>query len=415
MQSNLKKILLVIRYELTTLFSRRSYLLMVFLMPIISSLVYSGAALINRGIAPEGVTDFFGGVAQGDIQAIVDQSGIIQEVPKSLQSNLKLINSEQEGQDLISSNEISEYFIISEDYLESGNILFVQKDYNFLATQNDIGAIEELISWNLFSDKQMAERYTQPMNTTLIYTREQTAKDFGDSQNFWLPYSLMMLFYLLIIGASSMMLNSITKEKQNRVIEVLLTSLSTNEMLIGKTIALGIAGLFQTIVWIGTGYTLLNMAGQQFSLPETLALPPSILIWGIIFFILGYALYSSLMAGLGALVPNPKEGSQATLVVIFPLIIPLFFSNMVATAPNAPIFIFFSLFPFTSPISMVSRMSAAAIPAWQIALSILFLVLTIILTMRTVARIFRAQALLSGKPFNVKVYIRAFFKNETEA
>ncbi len=412
MQNNIRKILLVIRYELTTLFSRRSYLLMVFLMPIISSLVYSGAALINRGIAPEGVTDFFGASIQVKYQAVVDQSGIIQDIPEYLQPTLKLISSKHEGQDLISKGEISEYFIISADYLESGDILFVQKDYNFLATQNDTDAIEDLISWNLFSDKSIAERYTQPMNINLIYTREQTAKDFGGSQNFWLPYTLMMLFYLLIIGASSMMLNSITHEKQNRVIEVLLTSMSTNEMLIGKTIALGIAGLFQTIVWIGTGYTLLNLAGQQFSIPESLMLSPSILVWGLVFFALGYALYSSLMAGLGALVPSPKEGSQATLVVIFPLIIPLFFSNMVATAPNAPIFIFFSLFPFTSPISMVSRMSAAAIPGWQLALSILLLVLAVFLTMRTVARIFRAQALLSGKPFNVNVYIRAFLNSK---
>jgi ABC-2 type transport system permease protein len=140
-----------------------------------------------------------------------------------------------------------------------------------------------------------------------------------------------------------MMLNSITFEKQNRVIEMLLTSISTNEMLIGKTIGLGLAGLFQTIVWTVSGYLLLYLSGQQFALPGSFMLSPSILLWGLVFFVLGYALYSSLMAGLGALVPNPKEGSQATLVVIFPLIIPLFFSNLVASTPNAPLFVFFSI------------------------------------------------------------------------
>ena len=95
-------------------------------------------------------------------------------------------------------------------------------------------------------------------------------------------------------------------------------------------------------------------------------------------------------------------------MVIFPLIIPLFFSNLVATAPNAPIFVFFSLFPLTSPISMVSRMSAAAVPAWQVALSIFLLLIAIVYTIRSVARIFRAQALLAGKPFKVLDFVRAF-------
>lgn len=404
----MNKILLIIHYELTTLLSRKSYLVIIFIVPIIGFLVYSGAALLNRGIAPEGVNNFFGAPAQAEAQGMIDHSGLIKEIPADLSEKIIRVNNEAEGQRLVEEGNISAYFIIAEDYLESGNVLFVQRDYNFLATQSETDNIRELITRNLFSDAQLAERYIDPMETEIVYTREQTAKDFGGSQNFWLPYSLMMLFYMLIIGASSMMLNSITHEKQNRVIEILLTSISTNEMLIGKTIALGLAGLLQTIAWIGSGYVLLNLAGRQFAIPDSFTLDPSILIWGIIFFILGYALYSSLMAGLGALVPNPKEGSQATLVVIFPLIIPLFFSNLVATTPNAPIFVFFSLFPLTSPISMISRMSATSIPAWQLALSILLLIIFIILAIRSVARIFRAQALLSGKPFNAKEYFQAF-------
>lgn len=409
---NMNKILLVIRYELTTLLSRKSYLIIIFIVPIIGFLVYSGAVLISQGIAPEGVNDFFGAPAQTEAQGVIDHSGLIKEIPSDLTEKIILLNDKEEGQRLVAEGRISAYFIIAEDYLENGDVLFVQKNYNFLATQSETDVLRELITRNLFSDARLAERYIDPMETEIIYTREQIAKDFGGAQNFWLPYSLMMLFYMLIIGASSLMLNSITHEKQNRVIEILLTSLSTNEMLIGKTIALGLAGLLQTIIWIGSGYTLLNLAGRQFSMPDSFILDPSILVWGIVFFILGYALYSSLMAGLGALVPNPKEGSQATLVVIFPLIIPLFFSNLVATAPNAPLFVFFSLFPLTSPISMISRMSATSIPAWQLVISILLLIISIVLAIRSVARIFRAQSLLSGKPFNAKEYFQAFLIKE---
>lgn len=407
----MNKILLVIRYELSTLFSRKSYLAIVFIVPLIGFLVYSGASLLNRGIAPEGVNDFFSSSGSSETQGVIDLSGLIQEIPADMVDQIVVLKSQDEGQRLINEGELSGYFIISNDYLESGEILFVQKDYNFLATQSETDNIRNLITRNLFSDKGLALRYTDPMEAKIIYTGEQSAKDFG-AQDFWLPYSIMMLFYMLIIGASSLMLNSITHEKQNRVIEILLTSISTTEMLVGKTIALGLAGLFQTVVWLCSGYTLLNLAGQQFSLPESFALSPSLLVWGLIFFVLGYALYSSLMAGLGAMVPNPKEGSQATMVVIFPLIIPLFFSNLVATAPNAPIFVFFSLFPLTSPISMISRMSATSIPAWQLVAAVILLLISIVAVTKAVVHIFRAQALLSGKPFKVKEFIHAFFARE---
>ena len=407
----MNKILLVIRYELSTLFSRKSYLMIVFIVPLIGFLFYGGATLLNRGIAPDGVNDFFssGGISQP--QGVIDQSGLIHEIPANLSDQIITIENEEEGQRLIDEGKLSGYFIIASDYIESGKVLFIQKNYNFLATQSETGSIKDLITYNLFSDKQLALRYTDPMEARIIYTSEQSAKDFS-ADDFWLPYSVMMLFYILIIGASSMMLNSITHEKQNRVIEILLTSISTREMLIGKTIALGLAGLFQTMVWLGSSYTLLNLAGRQFSLPESFSLSPSILVWGLVFFVLGYALYSSLMAGLGAMVPSPKEGSQATMVVIFPLIIPLFFSNLVATAPNAPIFVFFSMFPLTSPISMISRMSAATIPLWQLFTAVILLLVSIVLVTKAVVRIFRAQALLSGKPFRVKAFLQAFFIKE---
>ena len=176
--------------------------------------------------------------------------------------------------------------------------------------------------------------------------------------------------------------------------------------------ALGVIGLLQTLIWLGSSYTLIQLAGQEFALPDSFLLTPDLLMWGILFFLLGYGLYASMMAGLGALVPNPKEGSQATIVVIFPLIIPMFFSNLVATAPNAPIFVFFSIFPLTAPISMVSRMSATVVPVWQIILAIILQIVTTIFIVRGVSRMFRAQTLLSGKPFRLNEYLNAFVQVE---
>jgi ABC-2 type transport system permease protein len=405
------KILKIIQFELVTLLSRRSYRRIVLFVPIIGFLIYSGALLINKGIAPEGVTDLFSQNQTVAQQAIVDHSGLIISIPDDLMNEIYLVNDENSARQLIQDQVISSYFIIDKDYLENGRVDFIQRNYNFLATQAETNNLDAVIAFNLFKNHSASNRYLNPMDLKTITLGESAEKNFGGPNQFWLPYTIMMVFYILIIGASSLMLNSITNEKKNRVIEILLTSISPTEMLIGKTIALGIAGLLQTLVWFSSGFILLNLAGRSFSLSEAYALPPSLFAWGLVFFILGYALYSSLMAGLGALVPNPKEGSQATIVVIFPLIIPLFFSNLVATAPNALIFVILSIFPLTAPVSMISRMSATLIPPWQILLSIGLLIITTYFVVKSVARIFRAQSLLSGKPFNVKDYFRAFIKS----
>jgi ABC-2 type transport system permease protein len=385
--------------------------LIIFLVPLIGFVFYFAASLVNRGIAPDGITDLFTPVNSSAPQGIVDQSGLVVSIPSEIKEKISLVDSEDNARKLISNGKISAFFIIPPDYLESGKVDFIQKNYNFLATNNETEIFRQVITNALFSDASTANRYLRPMEVTTKYLKDLVEKDFGGAENFWLPYTIMMMFYILIIGASSLMLNSITNEKKNRVIEILLTSTSPIEMLVGKTIALGIAGLIQTTVWLGSGFILLNLAGRQFSLPDAYNLPASLLAFGLIFFLLGYGLYSSLMAGLGALVPNPKEGSQATLVVIFPLIIPLFFSSLVATAPNNPLFVFFSLFPLTSPISMVSRMSATAVPEWQVGLSIIILIGAILFTTRAAARFFRAQELLSGKSFKAKDFVKALFHN----
>jgi len=159
-------------------------------------------------------------------------------------------------------------------------------------------------------------------------------RDPGHQLTFFLPYIVTFLFYIVILGSSSMMLNSITNEKSNRVIEILLTSITPMQLLSGKIVALGLVGLLQTIVWSGTGLFILRLSGRSFALPIEFQLPTSILVWGIIFFILGYILYASLMAGVGALVSNLKEASQATTILVIPMVIPLVLLAPVIQNPN---------------------------------------------------------------------------------
>lgn len=399
----------IFRFELITLLRRKSYQRVLFFVPIVGFLFYSGAYIINRSIAPEGSPDLFAETEQSNRQGIVDQSGLIYFIPEEVEEVIFLIPDEKTGREMVMQDSISGFFIIDKNYLENGRVEYVQRDFNFFSTSDDTDILDRVIALNLFADGDKSTRFLSPMTSTIIQLESaQPAPQQSDAV--WLPYSMTILFYMLILGSSSLMLNSITNEKKNRVIEILVTSTSTRDLLIGKMIALGIAGLLQTVLWLGSGTLLLTMAGRA-SLVEQIYVPSfSIMLWGLVYFILGYALYGSFMSGLGALVPNPKEGSQATFFVIFPLFIPLFFSATIASAPNLPFFVILSIFPLTSPVMMIARMSVTAVPVWQITLSIGLLILTTIYVTKAIFRLFRAQTLLSGKPFKITDYFQAIIQ-----
>ena len=113
------------------------------------------------------------------------------------------------------------------------------------------------------------------------------------------------------------------------------------------------------------------------------------------------------LAGLGALVPNLREASQATILVIFPLIIPMMLNSVLINEPNSTISVIMSLFPLTSPIAMMTRLAAGGVPFWQPVLAAILLVITAVWVVRSVARMFRAQTILSGQPFSRKLFINA--------
>ena len=160
---------------------------------------------------------------------------------------------------------------------------------------------------------------------------------------------------------------------------------------------------------MGTGRLLLARGSTVFNLSQAFQLPPSFLFWGLVFFLLGYAVYASLMAGLGALVPNLREATQATILVIFPLIIPIVLLSVLIQNPNSTLAVVLSLFPLTSPVTMMTRLAAGNVPLWQTVLSAVLLALTAVFIVRAVARMFRAQTILSGQTFSPKLFLSTLF------
>jgi ABC-2 type transport system permease protein len=201
----------------------------------------------------------------------------------------------------------------------------------------------------------------------------------------------------------------VTIEKENRMMEILMLSINTKEMMAGKIIGLGIASFLQVSVWVGSMYLIMNFGGQTLNLPQGFSIPPSMAFWSIIFFLLGYAIYASLMAGAGALVPSAKEIASASFLMMLPLMVGYFVAvtPIGQESPHGAISTILSLFPLTTPVMMVMRVTVGGVPTWQLILAVVLMVLTAVVIVRSVARLFRAQILLYGQPFSPRRFLKA--------
>ena len=127
-------------------------------------------------------------------------------------------------------------------------------------------------------DMLFASLVNGPLDVETVSLRPENFQFEQDNPvGYMIPYAVTFLFYMLIMTSASLLMGSISKEKENRMIEILLTSVTPRQLLTGKIIGLGIVGLGQTILWIGTGFTLMNLSGRTFQLPADIGLPVSFL------------------------------------------------------------------------------------------------------------------------------------------
>jgi ABC-2 type transport system permease protein len=218
---------------------------------------------------------------------------------------------------------------------------------------------------------------------------------------------MAVLFYMTVIGSAGYLLQSLGKEKQNRVLEILLSSTRPLELLVGKMIGLGAIGLVQLIIW---SLIVTLLLGRENSFLGNIQLPElELSMWfsAVSFFLVGYLVYGSLFAGLGAVSPGVKESSQYTFFLMLPTFIPLWLNSILLTAPNQTPMIILSLFPLTSPIAMPMRMAATAVPFWQVALGLALGVVTAVGMLYIATRFFRSQTLLSGQAVNLRRILQA--------
>jgi ABC-2 type transport system permease protein len=181
--------------------------------------------------------------------------------------------------------------------------------------------------------------------------------------------------------------------------EILLSSVSTRQLLIGKVIGLGAGGLVQIVLWLISAVLIIRLASNTIGgMFNQIQIPENFIIIGIVYFVLGYLFFAVLEAGIGAISPTTKESQQMTVALILPAILPFYvFIFLLRDNADHIIGTIFTLIPVTAPMMVFIRLGISEIPAWELLLSIFFLILGILGGLWLAAKLFRVYLLMYGK------------------
>jgi ABC-2 type transport system permease protein len=222
---------------------------------------------------------------------------------------------------------------------------------------------------------------------------------------FFATLVMVMIMYMTVLLYGINVMRSILEEKTSRIMEVMLSTASAKEMMAGKILGVGAVGLTQVGIWAATAsiYVGYAVAASGMIKQVKAVVNPMLLIYFVVFFLLGYVLYSALCAAVGSMVNSEQEAQQMQFLVMMPMILSVIFITNIFTHPNSSIAVFGSLFPFTAPLVMFSRiaMQGGDTPAWQIGLSIALMLATIYVMIWLCGRIYRVGILMYGKKPNL--------------
>lgn len=215
---------------------------------------------------------------------------------------------------------------------------------------------------------------------------------------FFAVLSMVMVMYVTVILYGTNITRSIVEEKTSRIIEVMLSTATANEMMVGKILGVGGVGLTQIGIWTATAAVSGGGLGVAAAGMLKGVITIKLAVFFPVFFLLGFALYSTLNAAVGAMVNSDQEAQQLQYLVLIPLIASVVVLVQIIENPSGPLAFWASMFPFTAPLIMFTRVALdPVIPSWQIAISIALLLATTYGLVLLCSRIYRIGILMYGK------------------
>jgi ABC-2 type transport system permease protein len=392
------KALLIFRHEFLHTIKRTGFIILTLALPVLALLAIGVFQLIS-GIAkpPTEVTRI----------GYVDEAGGFDQF--TTQGNITLIrfDTPETATQALIKKDIKEYFVIPPDYISTGIISRYTTRKELMPPPATTTAIKDFLSSNLLAGRvptTTVARIETPLNlvTITLTASGAIAPEQGGFGNFVIPGVFSLLLALAIIFSSTYLLQGLAEEKENRLIEILLSSVSTRQLITGKVLGIGAAGLAQVVVWVVSIPFLLNLASSSIGgFISTIQIPTYFLVVGVAYFILGYLLFAVLSAGVAAISTTVREGQGLASIFTLFAIAPFWFFSLLLAFPNSPIWVIFSIFPFSAPVLVMLRLGMTGVPAWQLTASIAVLVLSIVGGLLLAAKLLRTYILMYGKRPNL--------------
>ncbi len=391
----MRKLRLVAQHEYLKQVKKKSFLLTVFGIPLLLIAVFTiviFVLIMDLDKRPLGYVDRAGVIIQPELPPPNDATIV----------DLRAYPAEEHAQAALAAQEIQAYYLLPADYLSSQQVTLYYWDEKPDSMVTDRFA--DFLRANLIAAQPDAvhDRLTEGINLSVRSADGQRKLSNGNLLGVLMPYFAGILLFFSISITGGYLLQAVVDEKENRTMEILITSLSPGELIGGKTVGLTCVALTQLFAWglpvlIGilvAMHLIPTMAAMQvpwdFLLIIGCYLPPT------------FALTAGLMVAIGATVPEVQQGQQIASLVNLLFIVPIFLATLIFEQPDAPLLVGLTLFPTTALITLLMRWGTTIIPWWQLLLSWLLVSISAIGSIWIAARIFRLGMLQYGQRLTLK-------------
>lgn len=429
----MNNILLVISREYTQRVRKKGFIFTTLLMPIVMlALMFAPALLEGIGSEQEVIT-------------VVDNSG---KVAPYITANpsLPYIVSDEPADSLKINTDVKTFVVIGEDIIDNPTaVTLYHRGGGSIETEMLLkDDIKNAIETQRLEDLQLGDlkKVMNEIEADVVISTQKIDDDGNESSSssltsYLIGIAMTFILYMFIIMYGQLVMMSIIEEKNNRVLEIIVTSIKPTHLMLGKIIGIGAVAVTQVVIWalLIAGFitfALPEIAGadmfaeldalragtldpatvktdigllQVMAMLSSLSYIFSIFGYLILFLIGGFLLYASLYAAIGASVDNAQDGAQLQSFCIIPVIVGLMFSITIGQNPDSSLATLLSMIPFTSPMVMMSRIPSG-VPAGEIVASLAILYASIVLIIWFTAKIYRVGIFMYGKKPSVKELIK---------
>lgn len=307
---------------------------------------------------------------------------------------------------LIMRGEADAYLLIPEDInSEQASFEFrSRKSGDFVVNDTFKEALNDAVHSQRLADANISEQRLEELSRDVNFDSkgiDERGEERDSGGTFIASFVIGLMIYILLAIYGQAIMGAVVEEKETRIAEILFSSARPFELMMGKLVGVGLAGLTQLGIWVASAAVIVSVVALQTDLSAVVgvlpAISPLMIFYFLVFFLLGFFIYASIFALIGSMVTTVQEGGQFAFPPIMLMLVGFYFSFAVVRDPNSTLSFWVSIAPFFAPITMPVRILSETPPFWQIGLSFLINAVAIAGLIWLASRVYRVGMLMYGK------------------